>query len=200
MNTFRSLYEGVMKIEKGYDANDQGAPAYCGINRRYHPSWQGWPLLDKKQPKQGAFYPDLEPYVIKFYADFWKPVRVDEINSLPIAQLLVDMKTQHGAWAKVINAAEQEKSPFDAGLSNTFSTDTIRWINNNPKTAYKAIAAARLNYVTNLKLSNEADRKGIIDRAKHYVNLAAGYVGTNPAKSLLLIVAVTFLFTQLQKP
>lgn len=189
-----------MKIERGYDADDQGAPAYCGINRRYHPTWSGWALLDKKQLKQGAYYSDLEPYVVKFYADFWKPVRVDEINSLPIAQLLVDMKTQHGAWAKVINAAKQGKSPFTAGLSNTFDTDTINWINNNPKTAYKAIAAARLNYVTNLKLSNEADREGIVNRAKYYVNLAAGYMGGNPAGTILVVMALAFLFVQFQKP
>lgn len=197
MNNFKSLYEGVMRIERGYDADDQGSPAYCGINKRYHPSWEGWKLLANKPLKQGAFYPDLEPYVIKFYTEFWKPVRVDEINALPLAQLLVDMRTQHGSWARIVNAAQTGKTPFDIAVPNTLTNTNIAWINNDTARAYKAIADTRLKYVKGIKLANEADRQGIINRANHYVNLAAAFVARNP-KTLLTILLIVGLFIYAQ--
>jgi hypothetical protein len=184
MNNFDTLYKVVQKIERGYTANDQGAPAYNGINKKWHPQWPGWKKIDEKKEagllKQGAFFPELEPLVKGFYFEFWKPVRVNEINTIGVSQLLVDMKTQHGRWAAIITAAFNNTDPLDSKTANTFNTALVKWINTDTATAYQAIAAKRLEYVKGIKLTNEGDRKGIIARAQLYVNAAAAFLKNNP--------------------
>jgi hypothetical protein len=199
MNNFEQLYQEVQKIERGYTPNDQGAPAYGGINKKWQPQWPGWKKLDEKKAagllKAGAFFPDLEPLVKGFYLDFWKPVRVDEINSLPVAQLLVDMKTQHGMWAQIISVAYTNASPLHKVQGNVFTTPMLNWINTDTATAYTAIAAARLDYVKKVKLQNEADRKGIIARAQLYVNAAAAFFKNNVGTATGgLLLAAAFFF------
>lgn len=192
MTNFEALYAGVMKFEKGYDPNDQGYPAYCGINKKYWPEWEGWKELDKRKSelKQSAFFPELEPLVKSFYKEFWKPVRVDEIKNFDIAQMLVDMRTQHGKWARIVNAAYTGKSPFDASIPNTFGTAVINWINKNQTEAYRAIAEKRVFYSQNVNLQNEADRKNIVKRANSYLQKAIAFVASNPGTT----TAVVFFF------
>ncbi len=204
MGNFDTLYKGVMRFEKGYTANDQGYPAYGGINKGSHPTWPGWEDIAKKAAegklKQAAFFPELEPKVIAFYTDFWKPVMVDKINNLELAQLLVDMKTQHGKWARIINAAQQNKNPLDKSVSNNIGATQISWINNDTAAAYQAITAKRLYYVKNIVLKNEADRKSIIARAQSYFNKAIDFVknnaGTTAGGSLatIALLAAAFFF------
>lgn len=197
MSVFNQLYAGVQKIEKGYNPNDQGAPAYNGINKRWHPTWPGWAKLAAKKAselKQGAFFPELEPMVKTFYADFWKPVRVSELNNVEVAQLLVDMKTQHGGWAKIITAAYTNGDPLDKKIANTFTTPMLNWINTDTATAYRAIAAKRLDYVSRIKLQNEADRKGIIARAQQYVNAAAAFLQNNAGAATGTVLAIAAVF------
>ena len=200
MYTFESLYEGVQKIERGYDADDQGAPAYGGINKKYQPQWPGWKKLDEKKAKgllkQNAFFPELEPLVKAFYFEFWKPARVSEINSLPVAQLVVDMRTQHGRWAQIISVAYTNANPLHKVQGNVLTDPLLQWINTDTAAAYTAIADARLQFVKTIKLQNEADRKGIIARAQSFVNAAANFIKTNPAASGaagLVGIAIFFL-------
>jgi lysozyme family protein len=196
LSVFLQLYNGVIKHEGGYNPNDQGAPAYRGINRRYHPSWPGWKELDKLNPKRGNVFPALEPVVQAFYAEFWKPVKVDQLNSVKMAQLLVDMKTQHGGWAKIINAGINGGNPLQVAAK--YGTAELNTINSNPELYYTKIAQARLYYCTHVPLKNEGDRKSIINRAKSFLNAAVDFVKENPktaaggGAALLLVAAIIF--------
>lgn len=196
MSIFLQLYQGVMKHEGGYNPNDQGAPAYRGINRKYHPDWRGWQMLDKLNKKKGDVYTQLEPVVQEFYQAFWKPVRVDELNSLQVAQLLVDMRTQHGGWAKIVNAGVNGGDPFKVAAK--YDTAMIKIINSDPGLYHRKIAEARLYYSTHVPLKNEADRKSIIARAKSFLSQAVEFVKQEPVATGLGIGFIVSLFVAYQ--
>ena len=48
MADFTKAYALTAAYEGGYvdDPEDAGGETYRGISRRYHPSWQGWQIID----------------------------------------------------------------------------------------------------------------------------------------------------------
>lgn len=200
MNNFETLYNHVMLVERGYNPNDQGAETYSGIWRGAQAQWSGWKKLDAikraRTVKRGESLPELEADVIAFYKDFWKPVQVDRINEPRIAALLVDMKTQHGRWARIVYAGLNGMNPLQDTTPKQYGDQEIKMINDNPAKSYNGISLARLQYVKGVALKNEADRSGIIARAKKYVNDAATFIKANPGSSAagMLLLVATFFF------
>lgn len=91
---FDSAYDETMRHEGGYanDPHDKGGETYCGISRRWHPSWSGWRIVDackvKNKANLQALYaePNLKRLVRSFYrAEFWDKLRGDEIDGLKSA-------------------------------------------------------------------------------------------------------------------
>ena len=90
--------------EGGYvnDKNDFGGETYCGISRRYHPSWSGWVIIDKY--KKDPHFPDilyidiyLNNEVRQFYKEYyWDVNLLDEITSQDIADELFDIGVNMG--------------------------------------------------------------------------------------------------------
>ncbi len=179
---FDELYSSVMKNELGYNPDDQGAQTYNGIWYAAHPGWPGWKIINAiPNKKRGqTFYnihPELEQLAKNFYADYWKPLQVEQLNSLQLAQMLADISTQHGGWKKIVAAGVYGGNPLTGPA--VYSADTIAKLNSNPKLYYQQIAEKRLYYSTHVKLKNEADRKGIINRAQKYVTAAAKWISEN---------------------
>lgn len=54
MGSFEEAFNKTMGHEGGYsnDPDDAGGETYRGISRRYHPSWEGWKIIDeaKRRP------------------------------------------------------------------------------------------------------------------------------------------------------
>ncbi|MFZ4056959.1 MAG: glycosyl hydrolase 108 family protein [Ferruginibacter sp.] len=204
MNNFEALFQSVMQNELGYNPNDQGAETYNGIWRKAWPLWRGWPLVDKVSNKKRGqtfynIYPQLEELTKSFYRGYWKDVRVNDIQNLKVAKLLVDMSTQHGGWRKILHAALNNTDPLAPGAKALYTDKEISTINSSPAFYYIKLAEKRLYYSTNVFLKNEGDRKGIINRAMKYVNDAKKYLAENPGKSsgavgLLLLTGFTFFF------
>jgi lysozyme family protein len=196
---FEQLYSSVMKNELGYNPNDQGAPTYNGIWSKAWPNWEGWKIINAiPNKKRGDTfykeYPQLESMAKNFYRTYWAPLQVDKLNNLTVAQMLADISTQHGGWRKIINAGVNGGNALKAAA--VYNTDTIEKINSNPALYYKQIAEARLFYSTNVQLSNEADRKGIINRANKYIKIAASWVTQSPGKTggAAVLTALLFFF------
>jgi lysozyme family protein len=99
---FEEAYEKTMGYEGGYvfDPKDRGGETYKGIARRSHPSWEGWPFIDRvKKGKdwQKNYGPDLEGLVQKFYrAYYWDRVLGDHIPSQAVANELFDTAVNLG--------------------------------------------------------------------------------------------------------
>lgn len=203
MKTFDVLYNDVMKRERGYNPNDQGYETYSGIWRHSHGDWAGWKAIDAikktRKIKAGEYLSAIESLVKIFYQSFWAPCKVDSINEPKIAQLIVDMKTQHGSWARIINAGLSGQNPLSGtapnkAISNTFADTAIAQINADPAKAYTAIATARLKYSTGVGLANERDRKNIIARAKQFVNDAVNFIANNSTEAGGLGIVLISMF------
>lgn len=94
MAEFLPAFERMIVNEGGYVLHtvkdDRGGATYAGIARNFHPSWQGWKVID-----QGETPPaDL---VRQFYrSNFWTPLRLDEINAQEVAGNIFDFGVNAG--------------------------------------------------------------------------------------------------------
>jgi lysozyme family protein len=104
---FKTALKFVLEQEGGYvnDPDDVGGETYQGISRKYHPSWDGWKIIDEIKEEyagRGAFPEALlqervYPHVPAFYKEnFWDLLNLDKIVSDKIAIKLFDMAVNIG--------------------------------------------------------------------------------------------------------
>jgi len=99
---FRLSLLGMLVKEGGYSNNpaDRGGETFCGISRRYHPDWPGWPVIDATPAAERDKLtndPDMGQVVAAFYhAEYWQPLRLDEIRSEAVASELFDSAVNVG--------------------------------------------------------------------------------------------------------
>lgn len=172
MADFETAYNNtVVKHEGGYRNFSWDAETYRGINRRAHPTWQGWAVLDQRKPiAYNKVFTDLEPMVKSFYlANFWQRMYGAYINNQTVANLVFDYFVQTGPYAikKVQRAINTFATPqlADDGI---MGNDTVGAINTYP--AYKvnnAILEARKAHYQSLLEGGTismADWGGILNR------------------------------------
>lgn len=98
MAEFSPAYEQMIVSEGGYVlhevAGDRGGMTYAGIARKMNPQWQGWALIDAKQ--------DVPTQMVReFYkANYWNPIKGDQITSQVIAQTIFDFHVNAGGVAR----------------------------------------------------------------------------------------------------
>ncbi len=107
MASFKSAVLLVLENEGGYALvpGDLGGETYCGISRRYHPSWPGWTVIDniKNYAREGGVIHngevglvDLE-LVMRFYREeFWDKIKGDQIKSQVLANQVFDHAVTSG--------------------------------------------------------------------------------------------------------
>lgn len=98
MADFLPAFEAMIKNEGGYVLHDvpgdRGGMTYAGIARNMNPQWPGWALIDAKQDVPA-------PLVRDFYkANYWNPVKGDQLTSQVIAQTIFDFHVNAGAVAR----------------------------------------------------------------------------------------------------
>lgn len=98
MTFFHQALELTLANEGGYanDADDPGGETYCGISRRHHPDWSGWPLIDA-----GAHFRQRDPALVKAVSDlyrrlYWTPIRGAELGSQELAAEVFDTAVNMG--------------------------------------------------------------------------------------------------------
>lgn len=97
----KAIYK-VLENEGGYsnDPHDPGGETCCGISRRYWPKWPGWKYLDNYKPlknNQTIRHTAVLDAVLEFYrAQFWKPLRCDDIIPQAVAESLFDFAVNVG--------------------------------------------------------------------------------------------------------
>lgn len=80
------------------DPEDPGGETICGIARKMHPEWEGWPVVDHLTAQAGAWPPEAivtEPtvrdLVRKFYKEnFWDQIDGDQIPDQLVAECVFD--------------------------------------------------------------------------------------------------------------
>lgn len=96
MANFAISYQKVLAGEGGYANHpaDKGGETYKGIARNYHPSWQGWAIVDTMKPlRTNQVIQDsaLDNLVKQFYKEkFWDKIRLDDMPSQDFANFFFD--------------------------------------------------------------------------------------------------------------
>ena len=87
-------FERMIVNEGGYVlhtvAGDRGGMTYAGIARNFHPSWQGWKVIDQGETPPAEL-------VRQFYrSNFWSPLRLDDVEHQEVASNLFDFGVNAG--------------------------------------------------------------------------------------------------------
>jgi len=97
-----------MGAEGGYANNpaDKGKETYCGISRRFHPTWSGWNVIDDKKLlnpiKNNTIFSELADLVEKFYFyNYWRAIGGDSITDRDLAQEMFDTAVNMGVQTAV---------------------------------------------------------------------------------------------------
>jgi lysozyme family protein len=101
---------------------DKGGETYAGIARNFFPNWSGWTFIDFTKRTNGTGvikwntkFPSIQGQVDQFYLDWWNSMRLNELKSQEIANLLFDYSVHSGANAvKAIQTIV--KVPADGGM------------------------------------------------------------------------------------
>lgn len=102
MADFNRIYPFLRIWEGGYvdDPDDDGGETYCGVSRKAHPKWDGWPLVDSHKPlEEGVIIknPALEVNLFSFYSkNYWQAVSGDSIISQGVANMACDWQVNSG--------------------------------------------------------------------------------------------------------
>lgn len=101
---FTTALKKVLLHEGGYcnDPVDRGGETYRGVARKFHPTWEGWQIIDelkltKTFPKYLESNLALSILIEDFYKkEFWDKLRCDEINDSLVAGKLFDIAVNMG--------------------------------------------------------------------------------------------------------
>lgn len=107
MADFDLAFERTMKNEGVYsnDPDDAGKETCFGISRKYHPSWDGWKIVDTLKEGRGKKEliellkknSVLSSLVRKFYKEnFWDCFELDDCKSNNTAYLMFDTAVNVG--------------------------------------------------------------------------------------------------------
>ena len=94
MADFLPAFERMIVNEGGYKlhtvAGDRGGMTYAGIARNAWPRWAGWAVIDAG----GA--PEAETVRGFYRANFWTPLRLEEVQSPDVVRSLFDFAVNAG--------------------------------------------------------------------------------------------------------
>lgn len=93
MADFKIALEKLLDHEGVYsnDPTDKGGETFCGISRRFYPSWEGWFSVDSRE------YDEAQKHVPDFYRNlYWNKFRGDEIPNQAIAEELLESAVNLG--------------------------------------------------------------------------------------------------------
>ena len=130
-----------MKIEGGYSnlSTDRGGETYKGVSRKYHPTWEGWKILDQvkiKNDTELAKNVVLQNQVKSFYkTTFWDKLKGDLIPSQLLAEELFDTGVNMGTTPAVkflqeaLNVLNRNKALYpDTTVDGVMGASTLSYL------------------------------------------------------------------------
>lgn len=176
MADFQQAYELTIKHEGGWvnDPDDKGGETYRGIARNYHPTWEGWEIIDQIQEKEkGDVFPEADKQTGDFYRRFyWDRILGDKINSQDVANQVFDWTVNSGSAKKQIQKLINNQFGKCLVVDGVFGPKTVEainycvpiWLSNaivNQRVAYYATGVAE-------GWLHAKFLKGLVLRAKQY--------------------------------
>ena len=106
MSGFHDAYPLILKLEGGYkltdDPDDRGGMTWCGISRKWHPTWRGWAVIDRfSKAGLSAEYmannSEIRSKTQDFYREeYWDRLRLGEIASSEISHTFLSCSLLSG--------------------------------------------------------------------------------------------------------
>lgn len=176
MGDYKKAYRVGRVNEGGYvhRPDDKGLETYCGVSRKWHPDWEGWPIVDAEKERlkaldrkleRGDIIDDaqLEQMLEVFYkAEYWDKMNGDQIEEDSVATYIYDWCLTSGGARKAIQ--EELKLVADG----VFGPKTLAAINAGGAGMLGKIKDARIRYYYALVQqdpANMANAKGWMNRA-----------------------------------
>ncbi len=108
MTDFEKALARTLEHEGGYGnvTGDRGGETFCGISRKFNPTWEGWELIDSLKGRPGfvdliEHDPTLRMMVKVFYRKIWELLGCDHFDSYEIAEVLFDTAVNSGSQRAV---------------------------------------------------------------------------------------------------
>lgn len=94
MADFATSYEATLLNEGGYRVEtvpgDRGGQTFAGISRKAWPNWHGWAAIDAGAQPAAQDVRDF------YRANFWTPLRLDEVSEQAVAASVYDFAVNAG--------------------------------------------------------------------------------------------------------
>jgi len=166
-------------------ANDKGGETYRGIARNYHPTWEGWPIVDREKKILGPLknnhkvdHPLIEGYVIKFYKQkFWDKIHLDKVKDPNMQHIIFDAYVNSGGnGIKVLQNTLNKSFGKNLKVDGAQGLQTIAAINSvNPQSLFNAYKQAREDYYRQIAHGkNSVFLKGWLNRINSFNYAAVG--------------------------
>lgn len=153
MANYQKSIKKTLHWEGGYFREED---TYRGIMRKYHPDWQGWKVVDRKQPlKEGAIIPELENDVILFYkTHYWDKIKLDQVCNDEVAGFVFDWYVNSGKSG--IKGVQRAIDVDDDGIVGKL---TIYALNNYKGDLLERLKMARIGFVRSIVRNNNSKAK-----------------------------------------
>jgi len=195
-----SFTKYILPNEGGYSnvAGDKGGETYRGIARNYHPDWKGWPIVDSKKvnyknnviPRYTIFKDsNLDALVSQFYYDWWTKLRMSEVKTQEIADIIFDFYVNSEA-----SAIKKVQKILNISADGVIGSQTIAAINNaNQSQLYSSIKQARTDFYNAIVQRDPTQSKfydGWIDRIEKFPAAIKNNIGLVAGVSLAIVFGI----------
>lgn len=132
---FDDAFENTMGHERGYTSS---GPTYRGIDRRFHPSWKGWHMVDawlSGKISDHLLVESSDQLVREFYrTEFWDRMRGNSVATVdaPLATVIFDFAVHSGvtdavrALQRALNKMNRNGASYpDLELDGRLGNDTL---------------------------------------------------------------------------
>ena len=157
MAEFLPAFERMIVNEGGYVLHtvkdDRGGATYAGIARNFHPSWQGWKVIDQGETPPAEM-------VRQFYrSNFWAPMRLDDVEHQEVASNLFDF----GVNAGLSTAAKLAQLVVGVTPDGKVGAKTIAALNSiDPDLFVARYALAKIARYRDIVVKNRTQQKFLV--------------------------------------
>ena len=160
MANFQPAFQKMIHNEGGYVLHevegDRGGQTYAGIAKNFHPTWEGWIYIDKKDFNS----PQLLNAVSDFYnRQFWRPIRGNDIQQQAVAEALFDFSVNAG----IRTASKLAQIVVDAAPDGIIGAKSIAKINDaDPEKFLLKFALAKVARYAEICRKNPSQKKFLL--------------------------------------
>ena len=151
----------LMELEGVVLTVEDGVESYCGINRKWHPDWEGWQYIDAQQLEE-AFV-----FVYPFYQRKWETVKADLLVG-PIAGHYFDFAVNSGGRTACRTLQQILVQNFNAQIAvdGLMGPQTANAVDSVDHSSLLALyAAARIRFLHSIiRPSNAKNLRGWLRR------------------------------------